>query len=307
MAVFDLGLCVLIVLTATAAVAGPGLFRAVVFFVVYGVLIALAWVRLSAPDVALAEAAIGAGLTGILLLGAVGRLARAGADEPPAPVVDWPVALVAAGVAVLLVWAVLAIAPGPGLGPQVAGVLPRTGVENPVTAVLLNLRAWDTLLESVVLLAALIGLWPLAHNGAWQEPAGPAHHASPEGVMAGFGRLLPPVALMVGVYLVWAGASQPGGAFQGGTVLAAAGVLCVMAGLVRAPGMAAPLWRLALVAGPALFLALGLAGLAMGGFLTFPPVLAKGMILAIEMLLTLSIAVTLALMVLGPPEGGATP
>jgi len=309
MGVFDLALCALILLTAAAAVAGPGLFRAVVFFVVYGVLISLAWVRLGAPDVALAEAAIGAGLTGILLLGAVGRLARAGADEPPASVVDWPVAVAVAALAVagLLVWAVLSIAPGPGLAPKVAEVLPRTGVENPVTAVLLNLRAWDTLLESVVLLAALIGLWPLARGGAWQAPAGPVHHALPDGVLAGFGRLLPPVALLVGVYLVWAGASQPGGAFQGGTVLAAAGVLCVMAGLVRAPGMSAPLWRLTLVAGPALFLAVGLAGLAMGGFLMFPPALAKGMILAIEMLLTLSIAVTLALMVLGPPEGGTAP
>jgi len=312
MVVFDLLLCALILAVALAAVAGAGLFRAVVFFVVYGVLIALAWVRLGAPDVALAEAAIGAGLTGVLLLGAVGRLARAGADEPATALIDWPVALGAGMVGAVLVWSVLvlAFAPGSGLGvglaPQVAEVLPRTGVENPVTAVLLNLRAWDTLLESVVLLAALIGLWPLARGGVWQAPAGPAHHASPEGVMAGFGRLLPPVALMVGVYLVWAGASQPGGAFQGGTVLAAAGVLCVMAGLVRAPGMAAPLWRLSLVAGPALFLALGVAGLALGGFLLFPPALAKGMILAIEMVLTLSIAVTLALMVLGPPEAGGT-
>jgi len=305
MAVFDYALCALILLAATAAVAGPGMFRAVVFYVVYGVLIALAWVRLGAPDVALAEAAIGAGLTGILLLGAVGRLARAGAEEPTAKRVDWPVAVVAAAVAALLVWAVMSIAPSEGLAPQVAAVLPRAGADNPVTAVLLNLRAWDTLLESVVLLAALIGLWPLAQGGAWQEPAGPAHHASPQGVMAGFGRLLPPVALMVGVYLVWAGSSQPGGAFQGGTVLAAAGVLCVMAGLVRAPGMAAPLWRLALVAGPALFLALGLAGLAVGGFLVLPPAMAKGLILTIEVFLTLSIAVTLALMVLGPPEGGA--
>ena len=201
----------------------------------------------------------------------------------------------------------LTLAPGPGLGPQVAGVLPQTGAENPVTAVLLNLRAWDTLLESVVLLAALIGLWPLARGGAWQAPAGPVHHSRPDGVLAGFGRLLPPVALMVGVYLVWAGTSQPGGAFQGGTVLAAAGVSCVMAGLVRAPGMAAPLWQLALVAGPAVFLALGLAGLAAGGFLAFPPALAKAMILTIELALTLSIAVTLALMVLGPPETGAPP
>lgn len=305
MAVFDLALCTLIVLAAAAAVAGPGMFRAVVFFVVYGVLIALAWVRLGAPDVALAEAAIGAGLTGVLLLGAVGRLTRAGAHEPAAPLIDWPVAAVAAALAALLVWAVLNIPSEAGLAPQVAEVLPRTGAENPVTAVLLNLRAWDTLLESVVLLAALIGLWPLARDGAWQEPAGPVHHARPEGVLAGFGRLLPPLALLVGVYLVWAGASQPGGAFQGGTVLAAAGVLCVMAGLVRAPGMAAPLWRLALVAGPTVFLAVGASGLAAGGFLVFPPALAKPMILLIEMALTLSIAVTLALMVLGPPEGGA--
>ncbi|MCC5969493.1 MAG: DUF4040 domain-containing protein [Pararhodobacter sp.] len=304
MAVFDLALCTLILLAALAAVAGPGLFRAVVFFVVYGVLIALAWVRLGAPDVALAEAAIGAGLTGVLLLGAVGRLSRAGADEPLTSRIDWPVALAAGLVGAMLVWAVLSLAPGPGLAPAVAEILPQTGVENPVTAVLLNLRAWDTLLESVVLLAALIGLWPLARGGAWQAAAGPVHHALPDGVLAGFGRLLPPVALLVGVYLVWAGAYQPGGAFQGGTVLAAAGVLCVMAGLVRAPGMAAPLWRLALVAGPGLFLALGVAGMAFGGFLLFPTALAKGMILAIEMVLTLSIAVTLALMVLGPPEGG---
>lgn len=304
MAVFDLLLCMLILLAALAAVAGAGLFRAVVFFVVYGVLIALAWVRLGAPDVALAEAAIGAGLTGVLLLGAVGRLARAGADEPASRVVEWPMALAAGVLAALLVWAVLMLPPGPGLAPQVAEVLVQTGVENPVTAVLLNLRAWDTLLESVVLLAALAGLWPLARGAHWQDPAGPKHHALPDGVLASFGRLLPPVALMVGVYLVWAGASQPGGAFQGGTVLAAAGVLCVMAGLMRAPGMAAPLWRLALVAGPAVFLALGVAGLAFGGYLLFPPALAKGMILAVEMVLTLSIALTLALMVLGPPEGG---
>jgi len=35
---------------------------------------ALDWVRLAAPDVALAEAAIGAGLTGALLMAALARL-----------------------------------------------------------------------------------------------------------------------------------------------------------------------------------------------------------------------------------------
>jgi energy-converting hydrogenase B subunit D len=49
-------------------------FHAVVLFIVFGLLMALAWARLGAPDIALAEAAIGAGLTGALLLDAVGHL-----------------------------------------------------------------------------------------------------------------------------------------------------------------------------------------------------------------------------------------
>lgn len=48
--------------------------RAVVMFMVFGLLLTLVWARLAAPDIALAEAAIGAGLTGALLLDAVGAL-----------------------------------------------------------------------------------------------------------------------------------------------------------------------------------------------------------------------------------------
>ena len=59
---------------AWRALASPDLFKAVVLFVTFGLLMALAWVSLEAPDVALAEAAIGAGLTGVLLLAAVARL-----------------------------------------------------------------------------------------------------------------------------------------------------------------------------------------------------------------------------------------
>jgi uncharacterized MnhB-related membrane protein len=47
------------------------LFRAVVLFIVFGLLMALTWARLSAFDVALVEVVIGAGLTGVLLLDAL--------------------------------------------------------------------------------------------------------------------------------------------------------------------------------------------------------------------------------------------
>jgi len=303
---FDIALCALILGAALATVAGTGLFRAVVFFIVFGLLVAIGWVRLGALDVALAEAAIGAGLTGVLLLAAHGRLLRAGATGEAPARLHLPAALAGAGLAAALVWAWFSLPVPERPGPEIAAALPRAGVENPVTAVLLNFRGWDTLLESIVLLAALIGVWMLARDESWHSPIGLSQHARRGGVMAGFGRVLPPVGLLVGVYLVWAGADRPGGAFQGGTVLAAVGLVAAMAGLARPPRIGAPAWHAALVVGPAVFLAAGLAGAVLGaGFLTFPPAAAKTAILIIEAALTLSIAVTLAFLVLGPPDDGS--
>jgi energy-converting hydrogenase B subunit D len=52
------------------------LFEAIVLFIAFGLVMALAWVRLQAPDLALAEAALGAGVTGALLVNALRRLTR---------------------------------------------------------------------------------------------------------------------------------------------------------------------------------------------------------------------------------------
>jgi multisubunit Na+/H+ antiporter MnhB subunit len=303
----DLALCALIAITALASVAGHGLFRALAFFIAYGLLVALGWVRLGAVDVALAEAAIGAGRTGVLLLGAYGALARAGAETAPptrSPSgVHWPALAAALGVAGLLLWAWGALPPAPGPAPQIVAALPQAGVGNPVTAVLLNFRAWDTLLESVVLLIALVGLWLRCPDAAWPGRPGAAQRAAPGGVLATLGHTLPPAAALVGAYLVYAGADRPGGAFQGGTVIAAALLVAVLGGAWRPPPVSARRWRLVLVAGPATFLAAGALGLGLGhGFLGFPPALAGTAILVIEVALAASIAVTLAFLVLGPPE-----
>jgi uncharacterized MnhB-related membrane protein len=68
-------LLVLILLwLAWAALASRDLFRGIVLFIAFGLVLAMCWVRLGAPDVALAEAAIGAGITGALLLATWGRL-----------------------------------------------------------------------------------------------------------------------------------------------------------------------------------------------------------------------------------------
>lgn len=70
----DLLLALTVVMLALAALTVRRAFTAVVLFIVYGIIIAISWTRLGAPDVALAEAAIGAGITGALLLEAVAAL-----------------------------------------------------------------------------------------------------------------------------------------------------------------------------------------------------------------------------------------
>jgi uncharacterized MnhB-related membrane protein len=71
--VFDGTLSLLIILLAWRAVNDRGLFRATVSFIALGLVLALTWFRLAAPDLALAEAAVGSGLTGALLLVALRR------------------------------------------------------------------------------------------------------------------------------------------------------------------------------------------------------------------------------------------
>ncbi|NEX18964.1 DUF4040 domain-containing protein [Thiorhodococcus mannitoliphagus] len=73
---FDLVLVTTLVGLAIAALISPDLRRAVMLFIAFGLWLALVWARLRAPDVALAEAAIGAGLGGALMLAAARRAAR---------------------------------------------------------------------------------------------------------------------------------------------------------------------------------------------------------------------------------------
>lgn len=72
--IFDSLLVAALLWSAVRSITAQDLFRAVVLFIVFGLLMSLAWARLGAPDIALAEAAVGAGLTGALLLDTVGHL-----------------------------------------------------------------------------------------------------------------------------------------------------------------------------------------------------------------------------------------
>jgi len=168
--------------------------------------------------------------------------------------------------------------------------------------VLIAFRAMDTMLEKVVLLLALVGVWSLAADRLWGGRASPLRAADADGPLAFLAQTLPPLGIVVGVYVLWEGADDPGGAFQSGTILAAMWLLVLMAGLANAPAVSSRSPRLLLIAGPTVFLAVGLGGLWFGeAFLAYPMAFAKPLILVIELAMTLTIAVTLGLLLAGPP------
>jgi multisubunit Na+/H+ antiporter MnhB subunit len=197
---------------------------------------------------------------------------------------------------------------GPTLAPQAVAALPATGVGNPVTGVLMAFRGFDTLLEKVVLVLALVGVWSLAPDRYWGGHPGLEHRLPADGVLPFFARTLPPLGVLLGIHLMWTGADNPGGAFQGGTVLAAMWLVVMMAGVRDAPAIRELWLRLSLVSGPVVFVAVGLAGmLTAGAFLAYPIAIAKPLILLIEVPMLLTIALALGLLVTGPPERTADP
>lgn len=82
--ILDLLVATILLWLAWSILSRRGLFRGIVLFMVFGIVLSIGWVRLGAPDVALAEAAIGAGVTGALLLATWGRLQRGG-EGPSEP------------------------------------------------------------------------------------------------------------------------------------------------------------------------------------------------------------------------------
>jgi multisubunit Na+/H+ antiporter MnhB subunit len=287
-------------------------FLAVAGFIVYGLLLSLLWVRLAGIDVALTEAAIGGGLTGALLLGAVGRLRGTEAaawSERSGPGTRVLALLLSLGVSTVLVLCVLALPEdAPTLAPQVVDNLPATEVGNPITGVLLAFRALDTLLEAVVLVIALVGVWSLAPDRVWGGRPGPRYTSDPDGILAYLARVLPPIGIVIGTYLFWAGADHPGGKFQAATILAAMWMLVQMAGLTDAPRIDGRWLRAGIVVGPLVFVAVGLLGAwTAGAFLGYPEGWAKPMIVAIEVALLPTLVLVLALLLNGAPARSADP
>jgi multisubunit Na+/H+ antiporter MnhB subunit len=183
--------------------------------------------------------------------------------------------------------------------------LEKSGVEHPVTAVLLNFRSYDTLLEIGVLVIAGIAGISMARTASLEDP----ELRTSDSLLYALQRWFVPLMLVLAGYLLWAGADRPGGAFQAGAVLASTGVLMRMGGIPMDFLRPGTMLRLGLTLGFSVFLLVALASVWGGeAFLAYPPAFAKSLIVVIEAVLTFSIAmVLLALFVSAPINRGDEP
>ena len=194
-----------------------------------------------------------------------------------------------------LSWAVLSLPAKPtGLTEASLAKLSESGVTNPVTAVLLNYRGYDTLLEVGVLLLAIVGVWSL-RQGEW-----PAADLRDRPLLLSLLRVVLPVLVLAAGYLLWIGAFAPGGAFQGGALLGGALVLVMLGGLGRRVVNRAGLLRAGLVLGVLVFATVcGITLWLTGGLLQYPPGSGGTWIMIIESAALISIGLTLGLLYLG--------
>ncbi|MFT5118485.1 MAG: multicomponent Na+:H+ antiporter subunit B [Methylophilaceae bacterium] len=232
--IFGLFLLTLLVITAIAIVRTEDLFVAVMLTSIFSLLMAANFFILDAADVALTEAAVGAGVTTVIFLCA---LALTDDKEKPRQGSRW-VTFSTVGVLALLI--IYATFDKPRLGDPDAPVhqhiapwyIEKTteyiDIPNVVTAILSSFRGYDTLGEVFVVFAACIGVLfilgvspPRKSRQVTEKNSGLRHHLIPQVV----GRLLIPFIVLFGLYVQFHGEYSPGGGFQAGAIIATGVIL----------------------------------------------------------------------------------
>lgn len=218
-------------LTAITIIRLRSLFAVVMLFSIYSLLTASLFMVLDAVDVAFTEAAVGAGISTMLMLGTLmitGYKEKRPAHSPILPLI----VVVLTGA--VLVWGTLDM---PRFGspdePVHQHVAPRyidespkeVGVPNMVTSVLASYRGYDTMGETIVVFAALIGVLSLIGIKKYTNKE-PSHtEKPPESILQVAAKLLIPFILLFALYVQFHGDFGPGGGFQAGVIFAAGIIL----------------------------------------------------------------------------------
>ncbi|ACJ27743.1 Na+/H+ antiporter MnhB subunit-like protein [Shewanella piezotolerans WP3] len=206
---------------------------------IYGLLSASFFVVLDAVDVAFTEAAVGAGISGLLMLAAITMTGRSEAPKRHKPLLALLVVFITGG---MLIYGTLDM---PYFGsfdaPVHQHVAPRyindsmqeVGVPNIVTSVLGSYRAFDTLGEVAVIFTAGIGVLallslPLRRKPLQIDESSEKQMHEQHMVLRIVSKILIPFILLFALYVQFHGDFGPGGGFQAGVIFAAAIILYAM-------------------------------------------------------------------------------
>lgn len=156
----DIAIPLFLVVCGLAVLLVKDLMSSIMIFSVYSLVMAIEWVRLNAVDVAITEAAVGAGISTVLFMVVLSRTKYV--DEGKKPV-SIPALLISVGVAAVLLYGTAElpnlrdpnIAPSTHVAPYyIENSYEETGMINVVAAILASYRGYDTLGETVVVATA---------------------------------------------------------------------------------------------------------------------------------------------------------
>ncbi|SET51163.1 DUF4040 domain-containing protein [Thalassotalea agarivorans] len=273
MALFiDLVLLGMLAIVALRVIFLKDLFAVVMLFGIYSFLSALIFVNLDAVDVAFTEAAVGAGISTVLMLGTLaltGREEKKNNHKKLLPLI----VVIVTGAA--LIYGTLDMPPfGHADNPAHQHVAPRyieespkeIGLPNMVTSVLASYRGFDTLGETVVVFAAAIGVLSLL-GGPRRRKDSVESGLTSHLVLRVVAKMLIPLTILFALYVQFHGDYGPGGGFQAGVIAAAAIILYALVfGLPLATHVISPVVLKILAAlGVLIYAGTGVASLFLGG------------------------------------------
>lgn len=176
-AVVDITVLVLLGVTGIAMLRVRNLVAVVMLSGIYSLLCAALYTMLDAVDVAFTEAAVGAGISTVLMLGTLALVGSDAKQPVHRPILPLFVVLVVGGV---LIYGTSDLPPfGEPSNPANLHVAPRyieesgheVGMPNIVTSVLASYRGYDTMGETTVIFTALVGVLLLLSTGPRSRPA----------------------------------------------------------------------------------------------------------------------------------------
>ncbi len=196
-----------------------------------GLVVCLAFVHFSAPDLALTQLLVEMATTVLMMLALAWLPEQGPREEAPARKLRDAVLAGAAGLGTAgLVWLVLAQPADPISGFFLAKSLPEGGGSNAVNVIIVDFRAFDTLGEITVMgLAALLVHALLADHVPRPGQGVPVLPGAPSLMLRHVAQWVLPFALLVALHLFLRGHNLPGGGFIAGLVLALALMLQAVA------------------------------------------------------------------------------